>query len=56
MGDADSLFSYKHLKIKGVLTGYIVALVTSDVTKLTTICISMIGHFFDTTFKTAATD
>ena len=35
-------------KIKGVLAGHIVAMVTYCATNLTATCLSMIGQFFDT--------
>ena len=34
-------------KIKGVLTGLIVAMVTNDVMKMATTCLVMIGCLFD---------
>ena len=44
--------SYKHLKLKlrVFLMGYTVAMVTVDVKKIITICLSMIGDLFDTIF------
>ena len=42
-------------KIKGVLTGYTVAMVTFYVNKLTTTCSTMIGHSFNT-ISVASTD
>ena len=49
--------SYKHLKgkLRGVLTGKTVAIVTSDVMKRTTTYSAMIGHLFDIMIE-AATD
>ncbi len=35
-------------QIKGLLTGYTVAMVTSGVKKITTICLPMFGYLFDT--------
>ena len=48
--------SYKHLKGKLMvfLTGKTVAIVTSDVMKMTTTYLAMIGHLFD--IIVAATD
>ena len=40
-------------KIKGVLTGYTVAMVTFYVKKLATTRSTMIGHSFDTIFATS---
>ncbi len=37
-------------KIKGVLTSFTVAMVTSDVIKMTSTCSAMIGYSFDTIF------
>ncbi len=47
----------KHLKrkIKGVLTGFTVAMVTNDVMKMTSTCSTMMGHLFDI-IMVAATD
>lgn len=42
-------------QITVVLTGYTVAIVTSHVTKITTTCLPMIGHLFDT-ITVATTD
>ena len=48
-GSPDSFLSYKHLKgkLRVFLTGKTVAIVTSDVMKLTTTYFAMIGHLFD---------
>ena len=56
-GSPDSFLSYKHLKAKlrGLLTGKTVAIVTSDVMKMTTTCLAMIGNLFDIIIV-AATD
>ena len=56
-GSPSSFLSYKHLKLKlrVFLTGYIVVVVTSDVKKITTICLPVTGHLLDTIFV-AATD
>ena len=56
-GSPDSFLSYKHLKgkLRVFLTGKTVAMVTSDVMKMTTTFVAMIGHFFDI-FIVAATD
>ena len=49
--------SYKHLKgkLRVFLTGKAVAIVTSDVMKMTTTCLAMIGNLFDIIIV-AATD
>ena len=56
-GSPDSFLSYKHLKAKlrVFLTGKTVAIVTSDVMKITTTCLAMIGNLFDIIIV-AATD
>ena len=48
-GSPDSFLSYKHLKAKlrVFLTGKTVAIVTSDVMKMTATCSAMIGNLFD---------
>ena len=48
-GSPDSFLSYKHLKgkLRVFFTGKTVAIVTSDVMKITTTYSAMIGHFFD---------
>ena len=53
----DSFLSYKHLKgkLRVFLTGKTVAIVTSDVMKMTTTYSAMIGHLFDIIIV-AATD
>ena len=50
MGVTELVFELKALKakIKGVLAGHIVAMVTYCATKLTAICSPMIGQFVDT--------
>ena len=49
--------SYKHLKgkLRVLLTGKTVAIVTSDVMKMTSTCLAMIGTLFDIIIV-AATD
>ena len=49
--------SYKHLKrkLRVFLTGYTVAIITSDAMKTTTTCWAMIGYLFDIIIV-AATD
>ena len=49
-GSPSSFFSYKHLKrkLRVLLTGYPVAMVTSDVKNMTTTYLLVIGHLFDT--------
>ena len=56
-GSPDSFLSYKHLKgkLRVFLTGKTVAIVTSDVMKMTTTYSAMIGHLFDIIIV-AATD
>ena len=56
-GSPDLFLSYKHLKgkLRVFLTGKTVAIVTSDVMKMTTTYLAMIGHFFDLIIV-AATD
>ena len=48
-GSPCSFLSYKHLngKLRVFLTGQTVAMVTSDVTKMTLTCSVMIRHLFD---------
>ena len=48
-GSPDSFLSYKHLKgkLRVFLTGKTVAIVTSDVMKMATTYLAMIGHLFD---------
>ena len=48
-GSPDSFLSYKHLKgkLRVFLTGKTVAIVTSDVMKMTATCLAMIGNLFD---------
>ena len=50
MGSPSSFLSYKRLKLKlrVLLAGHIVAMVTYCATKLTATCSSMIGQFIDT--------
>ena len=57
LGSPDSFLSYKHLKgkLRVFLTGKTVAIVTSDVMKMTTTYLAMIGHLFDIIIV-AATD
>ena len=49
-GSPSLFLSYKHLKpkLRVLLTGYPVAMVTSDVKKMTTTYLLVIGHLFDT--------
>ena len=56
-GSPDSFLSYKHLKgkLRVFLTGKTVAIVTSDVMKMTTTYSAMIGHLVDIIIV-AATD
>ena len=56
-GSPDSFLSYKHLKgkLRVFLTGKTVAIVTSDVMKMTSTCLAMIGNLFDIIIV-AATD
>ena len=56
-GSPDSFLSYKHLKgkLRVLLTGKTVAIVTNDVMKMTTTYSAMIGHLFDIIIV-AATD
>ena len=56
-GSPDSFLSYKHLKgkLRVFLTGKTVAIVTSDVMKMTATCSAMIGNLFDILIV-AATD
>ena len=56
-GSPDSFLSYKHLKgkLRVFLTGKTVAIVTSDVIKMTTTYSAMIGHLVDIIIV-AATD
>ena len=56
-GAPDSFLSYKHLKgkLRVFLTGKTVAIVTSDVMKMTATCSAMIGNLFDIIIV-AATD
>ena len=56
-GSLDSFLSYKHLKgkLRVFLAGETVAIVTSDVMKMTTTYLAMIVHLFDIIFV-AATD
>ena len=56
-GSPDSFLSYKHLKgkIRVFLAGKTVAIVTSDVMKMTTTYSAMIGHLVDIIIV-AATD
>ena len=56
-GSPDSFLSYKHLKgkLRVFLTGKTVAIVTSDVMKMTSTCLAMIGNLFDVIIV-AATD
>ena len=56
-GSPDSFLSYKHLKgkLRVFLTGKTVAIVTSDVMKMTSTCLAMIGNLFDIIIL-AATD
>ena len=56
-GSPDSYSSYKHLKgkLRVFLTGKTVAIVTSDIMKMTTTYSAMIGHLFDIIIV-AATD
>ena len=48
-GSPDSFLSYKHLKgkLRVFFTGKTVAIVTSDVMKMTTTYLAMIGHLVD---------
>ena len=50
MGVNEPILELKALKakIKGVLAGHIVAMVTNCIIKLTVTCSPMIGQFFDT--------
>ena len=50
MGAPSSFLSYKDLKpkLRVLLTGNSVAMVTSDVKKMTTTYLLVIGHLFDT--------
>ena len=56
-GSPDSFLSYKRLKgkLRVFLTGITVAIVTSDVMKMTTTCSAMIGNSFNIIIV-AATD
>ena len=56
-GSPDSFLSYKHLKgkLRVFLTGKTVAIVTSEVMKMTSTCLAMIGNLFDIIIV-AATD
>ena len=56
-GSPGSFLSYKHLKTKlrVFLTGYTVAMETSEVKKVTKTYSAFIGHLFDT-ITVAATD
>ena len=49
-GSPSSFLSYKHLKpkLRVLLTGYPVAMVTSDVRKMTATYVLVIEHLFDT--------
>ena len=49
-GSLSSFLSYKHLKpkLRVRLTGYTVAMETSDFKKMTTTYLLVIGHLFDT--------
>ena len=57
MGITELVFELLALKwkIKDVLTGYTVAIVTSDAKKMTTTCSAMIEHLVDIIIE-AATD
>ena len=56
-GSPDLFLSYKHLKgkLRVFLTGKTVAIVTSDIMKMTTTYLATIGHLFDIIIV-AATD
>ena len=55
-GSPDSFWSYKHLKgkLRVFITGKTVAIVTSDVMKMTTTYSAMIGHLVDIIIVAAA--
>ena len=57
LGSLSSFLSYKHLKTKSraFLTGYTVAMETSEVKKVAETYSAIIGHLFDT-ITGAATD